>query len=81
MGSWERQQEAKTEAREKERLSREVLGKFFYDLAKFTFTAMALVGGISLIVDEPQLKQGVLMGIGICLTFLFSYIGYNILKR
>ena len=81
MGNWERQQEAKTEAREKERLSREVLGKFFYDLAKLTFTAMALVGGISLIVDEPQLKQGVLMGIGICLTFLFSYIGYNILKR
>ena len=36
MGNWERQQEAKTEAREKERLSREVLGKFFYDLAKLT---------------------------------------------
>ena len=41
---------------------------------------MALVGGISLIVDEPQVKQGILMGIGICLTYLFSYIGYNILK-
>ena len=33
---------------EKERTSRETLGKFFYDLAKLVFASMALVGGISL---------------------------------
>lgn len=59
MGNWSVQQEAKKEVKEKERTSRETLGKFFYDLAKLVFTAMALVGGVSLIIDEPQIKQGV----------------------
>ena len=80
MGDFAKQQEKRKESQEREKLSRETLGKFFYDLAKLVFTAMALVGGISLIVDEPQVKQGILVGIGICLTYLFSYIGYNILK-
>ena len=48
MGNWSVQQEAKKEVKEKERTSRETLGKFFYDLAKLVFTAMALVGGVSL---------------------------------
>jgi uncharacterized phosphosugar-binding protein len=61
MGNWSVQQEAKKEVKEKERTSRETLGKFFYDLAKLVFTAMALVGGVSLIIDEPQIKQGVLL--------------------
>ena len=54
MGNWSVQQEAKKEVKEKERTSRETLGKFFYDLAKLVFTAMALVGGVSLIIDEPH---------------------------
>ena len=81
MSNFSKQQEERKDAKEKEKLSRETLGKFFYDLAKLVFTAMALVGGVSLIVEEPQAKQGILMGIGISLTYLFAYIGYNILKR
>lgn len=81
MGNWSVQQELKKEVKEKEKISRETLGKFFYDLAKLVFTAMALVGGVSLIVNEPQIKQMVLLGMGMCLTCLFAYIGYNILKR
>lgn len=68
MGNWSVQQEAKKEVKEKERTSRETLGKFFYDLAKLVFTAMALVGGVSLIIDEPQIKQGVLLATGMLLT-------------
>ena len=81
MGNWSERQEIKKEVKEKEKISRETLGKFFYDLAKLVFTAMALVGGVSLIVDEPQIKQMLLLGTGMCLTYLFAYIGYNILKR
>lgn len=81
MGDFARQQESRKEVKEREKVSRETLGKFFYDLAKLVFTAMALVGGISLIVEEPQVKQGILMATGICLTFLFAYIGYSILKH
>lgn len=80
MGNWSVQQEAKKEVKEKERTSRETLGKFFYDLAKLVFTAMALVGGVSLIIDEPQIKQGVLLATGMLLTYIFASIGYNILK-
>ena len=48
---------------------------------KLVFTAMALVGGVSLIIDEPQIKQGVLLATGMLLTYIFASIGYNILKR
>ena len=76
MGNWSVQQEAKKEVKEKERTSRETLGKFFYDLAKLVFTAMALVGGV-----ETQIKLGVLLATGMLLTYIFASIGYNILKR
>lgn len=40
MGSWSERQEVKKEVKEKEKISRETLGKFFYDLAKTSFAAM-----------------------------------------
>lgn len=80
MGNWERKQEEKAERKDRDKVSRETLGKFFYDLAKLVFTAMALVGGVSLIVDEPQIKQGILLVTGMFLTYIFASIGYNILK-
>lgn len=76
-----KQQEERKEANEKEKLSRETLGKFFFDLAKLVFTAMALVGGVSLIVNEAQLQQGLLAIVGVSLTYTFALIGYKILKQ
>lgn len=81
MGNWEKRQEEKSERKDRDRVSREILGKFFYDLAKLVFTAMALVGGVSLIIDEPQAKQVILLVAGICFTTLLAYIGFKILKR
>ena len=81
MSTFSEQQDAKKEVRERDKVSRETLGKFFYDLAKLVFTAMALVGGVSLIVEEPQAKQGVLLATGMLLTYIFAAIGYNILKK
>ena len=49
MGNWEKQQEVKKETRERERTSREVLGKFFYDLAKLIFAAMVMGGIVPII--------------------------------
>lgn len=76
-----RQQEERKEIKEKEKLSRENLGKFFFDLAKLVFTSMALVGGVSLIVNEARIQQGILATIGVSLTYTFAAIGYKILKR
>lgn len=81
MGNWNQQQEIKKETKEKERTSREILGKFFYDLAKLIFGAMVLVGAVSLIIDETKSQQWMLLGCGIVATYLFAYIGYNVLKR
>lgn len=81
MSNFTKQQEERKEAKEKEKLSRETLGKFFFDLAKLVFTAMALVGGVSLIVNEAQMQQGILAIIGVSLTYTFAAIGYKILKR
>lgn len=81
MGNWERQQIEKSEQKERDKVSRETLGKFFYDLAKLVFTTMALVGGVSLIIEEPQIKQVILLVAGLCFTILLAYIGFLILKR
>ncbi len=81
MSHFEKQQEELRDIRERDKQSRETLGKFFFDVAKLVFTTMVLVGGISLITDEPQLKQGVLATIGLILTYIFATIGYKILKR
>ena len=81
MNNFVRQQEERKEIKEKEKLSRENLGKFFFDLAKLVFTSMALVGGVSLIVNEARIQQGILATIGVSLTYTFAAIGYKILKR
>ncbi|WP_302774513.1 hypothetical protein [Parabacteroides johnsonii] len=81
MSNWERQQIEKSEQKERDKVSRETLGKFFYDLAKLVFTTMALVGGVSLIIEEPQGKQVILLVAGLCFTTLLAYIGFLILKR
>ena len=81
MGNWEKKQDEKRELLERDKASRETLGGFFYDLAKLVFTAMALVGGVSLIIDEPQAKQVILLVAGLCFTTLLAYIGFLILKR
>ena len=81
MGNWERQQIEKSEQKERDKVSRETLGKFFYDLAKLVFTTMALAGGASLIIEQPQTKQVILLVAGLCFTILLAYIGFLILKR
>ena len=75
MSNWSEQQEAKKEGKEKDKIRRETLGKFFFDLSKLVFTAMALVGGVSLIIDESHIKQGALLVIGMLLTYILASIG------
>jgi len=80
MGNWEKQQEARKEGREREKLSRETLGKFFYDLAKLAFTAMVLGSVVSLFSENSESGQIILLLCGTIVTTIFAYIGYNILK-
>ena len=80
MGNWSVQQEAKKEVKEKERTSRETLGKFFYDLAQLTFAGLVL-GGITPIYAnvEAGINWYVLTA-GSVWTIMLAKVGNTILK-
>lgn len=80
MGNWEKQQEVKKEGQEREKVGRETLGKFFYDLAKLTFATMVLGGMVSLITDLTKINYWTLMASGFVFTFALAYLGRRILK-
>ena len=75
MGSWSEQQVVKKEVKEKEKTSRETLGKFFYDLEKISFTALVVA------TQQEKVEYWILILIGIFVTYIFSYIGYKIIKQ
>ena len=56
MGSWSEQQEVKKEVKEKEKTSRETLGKFFYDLAKISFTALVVGSVVSVATQQEKVE-------------------------
>lgn len=73
-------EENRKEHREKEKTSRDTLGKYFYDLSKLTFTALCLGGGVSLMSDTSNGNYLTLASFGAFASFIFAYIGYKILK-
>ncbi len=80
MGNFAKQQQARKETKEKEKTSHETLGKFFYDLAKITFTALVIGSIVSAATEQNKSEYYLLIGIGIFVTYIFSYIGYKIIK-
>jgi len=70
------------ESREKERTSRETLGKFFYDLAKTSFAAMVAADLVSFFLTDADGRMLLLLlALGILFTIVFAYLGYYIIKR
>ena len=81
MSNYSKQQEEKKEVKEKEKLSRENLGKFFYDLAKTSFAAMVAGGAVSFFTNSNNSLYWLLLLIGTFSTIVFAYIGYKIIRR
>lgn len=70
------------ETREKNRASHENLGKFFYDLAKTSFTAMVAADVVSFFMTNADpIALAVLLAVGIFVTSVFAYLGYYIIKK
>ncbi len=70
------------EDREKLKVSRETMGKFFYDLAKAIFTAMVIGAIISLFSPGQDKKYVIVMLVaGVIITFILASVGNFILKR
>lgn len=80
MGNWSERQEERKETKEKEKTSRDTLGKFFYDLSKLAFAALVIGSLASVVVDHNNADYWILIGIGSFATYIFAYIGYKIIK-
>ena len=70
------------EEKEKEKLSRELLGKLFFDLAKNTFTTL-VIGAIAIyFTAKGNLFDMILVSIiGLSLFFCFIEIGKKVIKN
>ena len=68
------------ELRERNKLIREQIGKFFLDMAKLAFAGVVLVKIASADPAESILSIIVTMIFGSILTVIFALIGYWILK-
>ncbi len=74
---------ANNEIRERNKVARESLGKFFYDLAKVIFTAMVASSIIALFAMDNESAWttiGMLI-LGCIFTFILAYAGNYILKH
>lgn len=81
MGNWSEQQEVKKEVKEKDKVRRETLGKFFFDLAKLAFAGLFVswITPLSANVNN-SVAWSVLVG-GVMFTVVFAMIGNKILKE
>lgn len=80
MSNWSRQQEAVRLQAERNRTSRENLGKFFLDLAKMEFSTAVLGGVVPLFIDSLRWKYCLLASFGFITTFIIASVGYKLLK-
>ena len=71
-----------TQKEEKQKTSRETLGKFFYDLAKTTFAVMVLGNVATVFIgDTDAVIVSTMIFLGMFITFLFAYVGNKVLKN
>lgn len=78
MGNYTQQIEKRQERKERDRTSRETLGKFFYDLAKLSFAGL-VVGSFAL-NERGEIFMTAVASAGTLMTIIFSRIGFVILK-
>ena len=71
----------RNDLRDIDKVSRETLGKFFYDLAKLVFAGVVLVNASSVYLSENKAYVIFMMISGLVLTFGLALLGYLILKR
>lgn len=80
MGTWEKQQEVKREGQEKDKIRRETLAKYFYDLSKLMFAAIVLGEMLILQQDINDSSSWLMIAFGGLLTYLSAWTGNKILE-
>ena len=81
MGNWSEKQEEKKERKEKDKTSREILGKYFYDLSKLSFGAMVLGVVVPWFSESDKESYWLLLLIGLFTTASLAYFGYTVIRR
>ena len=81
MGTYTKQIEQRQERKEKDKVRREKLAGFFYDLAKLSFAGL-VIGGITPAFSTVEFTGGSMMLIfGSISSITFSVIATRILKQ
>ena len=82
MGNWNKQLEEKQESKEKDKVRKEKLASYFFNLSQLSF--VSLVIGLIITMTKEELYENyflmILVFFGILLTLLFARIGNNLLK-
>lgn len=81
MGNWSEKQEEKKERKEKDKTSREIPGKYFYDLSKLSFGAMVLGVVVPWFSESDKESYWLLLLIGLFTTASLAYFGYKVIRR
>lgn len=80
MGNWEKQIELKKQTREKERIRREKLAGYFFDISKLSFAGLVIGIVIPLFSNVGDLKIWSAVILGIVLTILAASLANKILR-
>ena len=80
MGKFIEQQDKQKDLKERNKVRRETLGKFFYDLAKLSFAGL-VIGWITPMSDNTDMGYNIIVMLsGVAFAFIFGIIGNEILK-
>lgn len=80
MGNWSEQQEAKKEVKEKDKVRREKLAGYFFDLSKLVFAALVLGGITPLFTNVSNEMNWFTIFLGTFSTYIFANFANRILK-
>jgi hypothetical protein len=82
MGNYSKKQEEKNEGKEKDKVRREKLAGYFFNLSQLSF--VTLVIGLMVTLTKESLYSNYILGflvvVGIIITIIFARIGNNLLK-
>lgn len=80
MSNFSEQQKVKTEVKEKNKVRKEKLAGYFFNLSQLTFAALVLGGVTPLFTNQANISNWITIPFGILSTYVFATIANRILK-
>ena len=70
----------RNEQKERDKLFRQSLGKFFIDLYKLVFAGVVVGGVVQLTQSRDYALMAVMVVLGILVSCIFAFVGFKILR-